>query len=140
MRFLSLSEVLILHEHVITDTGGSFGIRDLPALESALAQPRATFDGNELYPDIVAKAAALGFLLVSNHPFVDGNKRVGHAAMEVFLILNGCEIVADIDEQEHIILSIASGQLDRAEFEQWLRGHTKMTNGRKKGKEVAKPD
>ncbi len=101
MRFLSLSEALVLHDHVITDTGGSFGVRDLPALESALAQPRATFDGNELYPDIVAKAATLGFLLVSNHPFVDGNKRVGHAAMEVFLVLNGREIEADVDEQEH---------------------------------------
>ena len=87
----------------------------------------------------MAKAAALGFLLVSNHPFVDGNKRVGHAAMEVFLVLNGCEIEAGVDEQEHIILSIASGQLDRAEFEQWLREHTKMTHGRKKGKEGAKP-
>lgn len=139
MRCLSLSEVLLLHDHVITDTGGSFGVRDLPALESALAQPRATFDGNELYPDIVAKAAALGFLLVSNHPFVDGNKRVGHAAMEVFLVLNGREIEAGVNEQEHIILSIASGQLDRAELEQWLREYTKMAHGRKKEKEGARP-
>ena len=115
MRYLSLPELLVLHDHVITSTGGSFGVRDLPALESALAQPRATFDGNELYPDIVA-----------NHPFVEGNKRVGHAAMEVFLVLNGYEIEADIDEQEHIILSIASGQLNRPDFEQWLRQHTKM--------------
>jgi death-on-curing protein len=126
MRYLSLPEVLVLHDHVITGSGGSFGVRDLPALESALAQPRATFDGNELYPDIAAKAATLGFLLVSNHPFVDGNKRVGHAAMEVFLVLNGHEIDADVDEQEHIILSIASGQLSRPAFEQWLREHTKI--------------
>lgn len=125
MRYLSLPELLVLYDHIIADTGGSFGIRDLPALESALAQPHATFDGNELYPDLVAKAATLGFLLVANHPFVDGNKRVGHAAMEVFLVLNGHEIEADIDEQEHIILSIASGQLDRPDFEQWLRRHTK---------------
>jgi death-on-curing protein len=125
MRYLSLPELLVLHDHVITSTGGSFGVRDLPALESALAQPRATFNGNELYPDIVAKAVTLGFLLVANHPFVDGNKRVGHAAMEVFLVLNGHEIEADIDEQEHIILSIASGQLNRPDFEQWLRQHTK---------------
>ena len=126
MRYLSLPELLVLHDHIITDTGGSFGVRDLPALESALAQPRASFDGNELYPDIVAKAATLGFLLVANHPFVDGNKRLGHAAMEVFLVLNHHEIESDIDEQEHIILSIASGQLNRPDFEQWLRQHTKM--------------
>ena len=126
MRYLSLPELLVLHDHIIADTGGSFGVRDLPALESALAQPRVSFDGNELYPDIVAKAATLGFLLVANHPFVDGNKRVGHAAMEVFLVLNHHEIEAGIDEQEHIILSIASGQLNRPDFEQWLRQHTKM--------------
>jgi len=128
MRYLSLSEVLILHDHVITDTGGSFGVRDLPALESALAQPHATFDGNSLYPDLVAKAATLGFLLVANHPFVDGNKRVGHAAMEVFLVLNGREVEADVDEQEQVILSIASGKLNRSTFEQWLRKHTKSLN------------
>lgn len=117
----------MLHDHVITATGGSFGIRDLSALESAVAQPRATFDGNELYPDIVAKAATLGFLLVANHPFVDGNKRVGHAAMEVFLVLNGREIEADVDEQELIILSVASGQLSRMELEQWLKKHTRQS-------------
>jgi len=68
----------------------------------------------------------LNALLVANHPFVDGNKRLGHAAMEVFLVLNHHEIEADIDEQEHIILAIASGQLNRPDFEQWLRQHTKM--------------
>jgi death-on-curing protein len=134
MRYLSLPEVLMLHDRVITATGGSFGVRDLSALESAVAQPRATFNCNELYPDIVAKAATLGFLLVANHPFVDGNKRVGHAAMEVFLVLNGREIEADIDEQEHIILSVASGQLSRLEFEQWLREHTKVGPGNWPGK------
>ena len=128
MRYLFLPELLVLHDHIITGTGGSFGVRDLPALESVIAQPRATFNGNELYPDIMAKAATLGFLLIANHPFVDGNKRVGHAAMEVFLVLNGYEIDADIDEQEHIILSIASGQLNRSALEQWLRQHTKKIN------------
>ncbi len=84
----------------------------------------ATFDGNELYPDLVSKAATLGFLLVSNHPFVDGNKRVGHAAMEVFLILNGFEIEAGVDNQEQLILDVASGKLNRMDFEKWLKEHT----------------
>ena len=86
MRFLSISEILELHDRIISSTGGSRGIRDINALESALNQPRQTFDQKDLYPDIVMKAAALCFSLVMNHPFVDGNKRVGHAAMETFLI------------------------------------------------------
>ena len=97
------------------------GIRDLGALESAIAQPRMTFAGEDLYPTIVDKASVLGFSIVMNHPFVDGNKRTGHAAMETFLILNGLEINADVDEQERVILSLASGELKREMFTNWLQ-------------------
>jgi death-on-curing protein len=90
-------------------------------LESALAQPRASFDGTDLHPTIADKAAALGFALVANHPFVDGNKRIGHAAMEVFLVLNGVEIDATVDDQEQTILAVASGLLDRDGLGQWLK-------------------
>jgi death-on-curing protein len=93
------------------------------ALESAINQPRLPFDRTDLYPDIVAKAAALCFFLVMNHPFVDGNKRTGHAAMETFLILNGFEIEASIDEQEKIIIDLASGKLNREEFTSWLNNN-----------------
>ena len=89
MRYLSIIEILELHDQIISLSGGSRGIRDLRALESATSQPHLTFDQKDLYPDIVAKASALCFSLVMNHPFIDGNKRVGHAAMETFLILNG---------------------------------------------------
>lgn len=75
MRYLSIPEVLELHQRLIDSSGGASGIRDLGALESALAQPHATFGTQELYPDIVAKASALCFSLVMNHPFLDGNKR-----------------------------------------------------------------
>lgn len=75
-----------------------------------MAQPQITFDGEELYPTLVEKASALGFALIKNHPFMDGNKRTGHAAMEVFLVLNGFEIDASVDEQEQIILSVAALQ------------------------------
>jgi len=95
----------------------------LPALESALAQPQMTFGGEELYPTLVDKAAALGYALIKNHPFLDGNKRRGHAAMEVFLVLNGYEIRATIDEQEHVILQVAASEIDREEFTAWLRTH-----------------
>jgi death-on-curing protein len=123
IRHLSLMEVLDLHHQVIEQSGGTLGIRDLGALESAVAQPEMTFDGEDLYPTIVEKAASLGFSLVMNHPFLDGNKRIGHAAMETFLILNGIEISATVDEQEQIILALASGELEREVFVEWLRGH-----------------
>ena len=123
MRYLSLIEVLELHEAVIESSGGAPGIRDIGALESAISQPRLTFDQADLYPDVISKAAALCFSLVMNHAFGDGNKRVGHAAMEVFLILNGLEIDATVDEQERIILDLASGRLTREELTAWVRDH-----------------
>jgi len=99
MRHLTLGEVVELHRGVLAGSGGLAGVRDRGALEAALAQPRMTFDGVDLYASPVEKAAALAFSLVMNHPFLDGNMRVAHAAMETFLLLNGLEIDASIDEQ-----------------------------------------
>jgi death-on-curing protein len=87
-----------------------------------------TFGGKDLYPSIVEKAAALGHSLIQNHPFLDGNKRTGHAAMEVFLFLNGFEIRSSVDEQETIILQVASGEMDRGAFTVWLRDHVNATS------------
>ena len=123
MRHLTLNEVLDLYRQVMEQSGGAVGIRDLNALESAVAQPRMTFGGEELYPTVVGKASAHGFSLVMNHPFVDGNKRIGHAAMETFLVLNGFEINASVDEQERVILHLAASELDRDEFTKWLHAH-----------------
>jgi death on curing protein len=121
MRFLTLLEVLDLHRRIIDRSGGAMGIRDSGLLESALAQPRMTFGGQELYLSLPEKAAALGFSIVMNHPFVDGNKRTGHAAVETFLVLNGMEINASVDEQERVMLAIASGELGREAFVEWLQ-------------------
>ena len=130
MRYLSISEVFELHDRVISSSGGSRGIRDIRALEAAVNQPRQTFDQKDLYPDMVTKAAALCFFLVMNHPFVDGNKRVGHAAMETFLILNGYEIISSVNEQERVMLELASGKMSRINFSEWLNNHTShITNG-----------
>lgn len=123
MRYLSLLEVLGLHEAIIASSGGLRGIRDIRALESAINQPRLTFNQTDLYPDLISKATALSFSLVMNHPFVDGNKRTGHAAMETFLILNGCEIEATVAEQEQVILDLAAGKLTREAFTNWLKDH-----------------
>jgi death-on-curing protein len=128
MRYLTLKETLELHRRLLEQSGGLAGVRDLAALESALAQPLMTFGGEDLYPTIIEKASSLGFSIIMNHPFVDGNKRVGHAVMETFLILNGYEIDAVVDEQEQVILLLASGKLDRDYFTDWLRAHiTKRT-------------
>lgn len=120
MRYLTLAEALRLHDRILAQSGGRSGIRDLGALASAVAQPRITVGGNDAYPSLQSKAAALCFSLVSNHPFVDGNKRVAHAAMEVFLILNGKEIKAGVDEQEQVMLSLATGTISREELTSWL--------------------
>ena len=123
MRYLSLGEVVVLHRALVAQTGGAEGIRDLGALESSLAQPRATFGGDDLYPTLIDKAAALGYGLAMNHPFIDGNKRIAHAAMAVFLELNGSGLEAAVDDQERLMLDLAAGLLDRAALLAWLSGH-----------------
>ena len=92
-------------------------------LESAIAQPRQDF-----YPTVIEKAAALCFSLIQNHPFIDGNKRVGHAVMEEFLIFNRYRIDATVDMQEQIILGVASGEVSREQLAEWLREHTRELN------------
>ncbi|WP_315792135.1 type II toxin-antitoxin system death-on-curing family toxin [Fischerella sp. JS2] len=84
MRYLTLEEILELYQRIIEQSGGSASISHHNGLESAIAQPQMTFAGEELYPSIIEKAVALGFSLIKNHPFIDGNKRIDHAAMEVF--------------------------------------------------------
>ena len=123
-RYLEPEEILVLHELLMEQSGGSPGLRDWNLLDSAVAQPRMTFAGQDLYPEIVDKAATLGFSLICN-PFVDGNKRIGHLAMEMFLMLNGLEIEAPINEQEKVILTVAAGQMPRDAFTQWLKVHAK---------------
>lgn len=104
-------------------SGGAIGILSLEGLESLVAQPRMTFGGQELYPSLAAKASALGSSLVKSHPFIDGNKRTGHAAVEVFLFLNGYEFQASVDEQERVMLQLASGEMDRDAFTDWISSH-----------------
>ena len=123
MRYLALGDILELYRRIMEETGGAMGIRDMNGLMSALGQPKMTFEGADLYPSVAEKAAALGFSLIMNHPFLDGNKRVGHAAMELFLLMNGREIVASVDEQQGVILGLAKGELGRAEFLNWLEHH-----------------
>lgn len=105
------------------DTGGLAGLRDVGALEASVMQPQQTFEGKPLYSSLIDKAAALCYSLVLNHPFIDGNKRIAHAAMEAFLMLNGCEIHASVEEQEQLMLNLANGRVSREELITWLEQH-----------------
>lgn len=120
MNHVLYDDIMMLHKQIIEATGGSDGLRDRGALESALAQPAMTFGGEALYSTPVDKAAALGFSLIMNHPFVDGNKRIGHAAMELFLRLNGYGIMTTVDDAERTILAVAAGELKREDLTRWL--------------------
>jgi death-on-curing protein len=123
MRWLQLAEVLELHRRLIDQSGGTAGIGDLGLLEASLAQPRQTYGGIDLYPELIEKAAALGFSLIQNHPFVDGNKRIGHAAMEITLVLNGVELVGSVDSAEAVVLAVAMGELNREAFTNLVKAH-----------------
>jgi death on curing protein len=134
VRFLSLGEVLALHRRILAESGGRLGVRDLGAIASALSQPGVSVGGEDAYPTLVDKAAALGYSLIRlgyslirNHGFFDGNKRIAHAAMEVFLVLNGMELRASVDEQERFMLSLAAGEVSREGLADWLRSNTIST-------------
>ena len=123
MRYLTLGEVLELHRRLIQAAGGSATLNRLPALEAAVALPRQTFGGADLYPELPEKAAALAFALIQNHPFTDGNKRVGHAALEAFLLLNDHELNATLMEGEEAILGVASSRWSQLDLLAWIRLH-----------------
>ena len=130
MNYISRDEVLELYQSTVK-SGGSVNLLNLSGLESAVAQPCMTFDGQDLYNTVIEKAAALCFSLIKNHPFVDGNKRVGHAAMESFLKRNGYEIDAAVDIQEQIIWGVASGCVSRDQLVEWLEEHASIEFGSK---------
>ncbi|HEX8834417.1 MAG TPA: type II toxin-antitoxin system death-on-curing family toxin [Abditibacteriaceae bacterium] len=123
MKYLSVAQVMRLHEIIVEASGGSAGLRDRNILESAVAQPRMGFGGSDLYPTPAQKAAVLGFALVSNHAFVDGNKRIGYEAMVVFLEVNGYTFNVDTDTAELAVLGLAARKVDRQDWTQWVSEH-----------------
>jgi death-on-curing protein len=119
--YLSLEQVLELHRLELRRFGGSAGLRERGGPEAALARPQMTFAGEDLYPDVESKAAAVMHSLVMNHPFVDGNKRTGAAVAELFLNLNGVELEADDDDLVAVTLSVARGEVNAEALAIWLR-------------------
>lgn len=122
-EYLTLVEVLAIHDRLLAEFGGAIGIRDGGALESALFRPQTGY-----YRDVMEEAAAVFESLVQNHPFVDGNKRVAFAAADVFLRMNGYVLeVDDRDAYDFIVGSLDRGELDRERIDRWLREHVTQT-------------
>ena len=121
---ISVSQALKLHTVAILKFGGANGIRDMGGLESALARPFQTFGGEDLYPSIFEKAAAIGESLIMNHPFIDGNKRTGYLLMEALLRYGGHKIVASDDELYQFVINISTGSISFEEIVEWLKNNT----------------
>ncbi|HMG92661.1 MAG TPA: type II toxin-antitoxin system death-on-curing family toxin [Chryseolinea sp.] len=120
---ISLSEVESIHEILIEKFGGSKGIRDREILESAINRPYQTFDQNELYPLPVDKAAAIFESLISNHPFIDGNKRTAYVVMRLILLGSNLDIYADQKEKYEFVMSAAKSEIKFDKIREWLTKH-----------------
>lgn len=124
ITFLTLEEVIAIHEEVIRRYGGTPGIRDRGLLESAINMPQASFAETFLHEDLQGMAAAYLFHLVANHPFIDGNKRVGAAAADVFLGMNGWQLAADQNMYADFVLDVAAGRREKKNVLEFFRDHS----------------
>lgn len=128
MNYLSLEEILILHEYQIEKFGGASGIRDIKLLESAVLRPQTVFDGKELYKSVFQKAAVLAISIIRNHPFADGNKRTGMHAALTFLELNGYEPTFRNKELVKLGLDVANKKADVEPLSKVFRNKTKRVD------------
>ena len=119
----SKEKVLLLHQLIVQETGGSDGVRDFGLLDSALESAYATFDGIELYPSKEEKGAKIGYSLISNHAFVDGNKRIGMYIMLTFMEVNGIPISATDEEIVEVGLLVADGKMKYEDLLKWINTH-----------------
>ena len=123
--FLSVEDVLSMHASTLRAEGGLSGVRDLGLLASAVMMPQQRFKGRYLHGPLAAMAAAYLYHLVQNHPFVDGNKRVGAMAAYVFLDVNGVDMTATERQLERTVLAVAAGGMSKDELTVWMRGHSR---------------
>lgn len=125
IKFLNKEILLFFHRSLINEYGGTHGLRDEALLESALAQATMTIDGKFLHKDIFEMAAAYGFHICNNHAFIDGNKRLALVAIDVFLQINGWELIANEKDTYMTIMQLASGKLTKQELSAWIRSNVK---------------
>jgi death-on-curing protein len=120
---IKLADVLKIHDVLVDQFGGSYGIRDMNSLNSAINRPYATFDQKELYPHPIDKAAAILESIVTNHPFIDGNKRTGYVLARVMLLQSGIEIIASLDEKYELVISVSKGEWHFEQIKDWFTKH-----------------
>ena len=125
VKYLSSEQILAIHEALIKRYGGSGGIRDRGLLESAVFRPQTTVFGEEAYPALFEKCAVLGYSIIQNHPFLDGNKRAGFAAMHLMLLINGYDLASTSEEEIGMTEDVASGKTHEAKIAKWLKQHSK---------------
>lgn len=125
MNSLYPKQVLYLYQQIMRQGGGTVGLRDEGLLEAAVYRPHASFGGQDLYPDLFSKVAALGHSIISNHPFVDGNKRVGFEAMRLMLRLNGCDLRTSLEAKFDFVVEIVKGKLTEQGIADWLKAHSR---------------
>ena len=130
MIYLSVQQVLFLHDRLIEETGGEHGVHDLGGLESALARPQAAFAGTEFYPDIFTKAAVLMDGLTRNHAFIDGNKRISISTAALFLHVNGYRLTATNSELEEFAIHVTTMKPSIDQIAGWFRTKTARTKSR----------
>lgn len=123
MKVINKRQVLLLHKNLIKKFGWSLGVRDENLLDSSLKAPFQTFDDNDLFPTLISKAARLGYGIISNHPFVDGNKRTGTHLMLLFLAINGVDLSYNDEDLINIIMKVATGDLKDKDLEFWIEEH-----------------
>lgn len=125
IAFLTLDEIVAIHRDQIERYGGSLGVRDWGLLQSANAMPAAAFGGQYLHTDLCEMAAAYLFHIVQNHPFIDGNKRIGAVAADVSLALNDQQLIAGQDDYAELVLSVARGETSKSAAAEFFRANTK---------------
>lgn len=125
-RFLSISQVLDIHQDEINSFGGTNGVRDEGLLDSALAQPQATFGGELLHPTIGEQAAAYLYHLAMNHPFIDGNKRTAFAVMDTFITLNGYSLNLSVEEAYNLVIQVVKREISKEELSAFLEMHLRQ--------------
>lgn len=129
MKYLGYNQTLFIYKRVVEETGGSYGIRDEGLLRSALARPQASFGGQDLYPTLFEKAAALLESLVRNHPLVDGNKRVAWECFDLTLQINGYELKTSHKENYRLVMAVIERTLTVQEVAEWLSKRTRPCPG-----------
>jgi death-on-curing protein len=125
VKYLSVEQILEIHEVLIKRYGGSHGIRDGGLLESAVFRSQTVIFGEEAYPTLFEKCAVLGYSIIQNHPFLDGNKRAGFAAIHLMLLINAYDLTSTSEEEISMTKDVASGKIHEVEIAKWLKLNTK---------------